>query len=275
MSTHNQIDVEAQKNPDELEREIDQKRAEIGNIVQALESKLSPGELIDTALGYVKGGSGEFFSNLSTTVKANPVPTVLTSIGLIWLMAGQNRQPHANVTTTRYSAGSAGPTGPSMGEKLSAKSHDVKAEFNQQTASMKEKASSMTQSVSETLGSARSRASDTSRQASASLRDGADRARGGFDQLLREQPLALGAIGIAIGALIAAAVPSTRREDEMLGEASDRVTGQLRQKAEEGYQMVAAKGEELVDHVKQDVSSVEGDRTNTNPGNAAGTSARM
>ena len=75
MSTRNQIDAEAQKDPDELEREIDQTRTEIGNIVHALENKLSPGELIDTALGYVKGGGGEFFGNLSNTVKANPVPT--------------------------------------------------------------------------------------------------------------------------------------------------------------------------------------------------------
>ncbi len=50
MSTGNQINVEAQKDPAELEREIDQKRADIGNIVHALESKLSPGELIDTPL---------------------------------------------------------------------------------------------------------------------------------------------------------------------------------------------------------------------------------
>src|SRR5690606_19716507 len=100
MSTGNQINAEAQKDPAVLEREIDQQRAEISDIVHALENKLSPGELIDTALGYVKGGSGEFFSNLSNTVKANPVPTVLTSIGLIWLMAGQNRQPRPHIAST-------------------------------------------------------------------------------------------------------------------------------------------------------------------------------
>ena len=27
------------------------------------------------------------------TVKANPVPTLLTSVGLVWLMTGQNRRP--------------------------------------------------------------------------------------------------------------------------------------------------------------------------------------
>jgi hypothetical protein len=261
MSTRNQIDAEAQKDPAELEREIDQKREAIGNIVHALENKLSPGELIDTALGYVKGGGGEFFGNLSNTVKANPVPTLLTSVGLIWLMAGQNRQPHSNVTTTSYSAGS---TGPSMGEKLSAKTEGLK----QQGAGLKEKASQMTHNVSESFGNARNRASDSGRQASTRLKGGADRARGGFNQLLQEQPLALGAIGIALGALIAAAVPSSRREDEMLGEASDRMTDQLRHKAEEGYQKVSAKGEEVAQQVKQDMSS--GD-TNRSTSSASGT----
>ena len=271
MSTRNQIDAEAQKDPDELEREIDRTRSDIGNIVHALENKLSPGELIDTAFGYVKGNGGEFFSNLGNSVKANPVPAVLTSIGLIWMMAGQNRQPHSNVTTVGYSDGSSS-NGPSMGDKLSSKTQGLK----QQGAGLKEKASQMGSSVSESLGSARSRASDSTRQASEKLRGSAGQARGGFNRLLKEQPLALGAIGIAVGALLAAAVPPSRREDEMLGEASDRVTDQLRHKAEEGYQMASSKGEEVANQVKQDVKS--GDNkgsmsSSTGTGSSTGSSA--
>lgn len=258
MSTRNQIDIEAQKDPAELEREIDQTRAEIGDIVHALENKLSPGEMIDTALGYVRGGGGEFFSNLSNTVKANPVPTVLTSIGLIWMMAGQNRQPHSNVTTTGYASGS---TGSSVKDNMKDKLSSTTQGLKQQSASIKDKASQMSGSVSESLGNARTRASDTTRQASEKLRGGANRARGGFNQLLQEQPLALGAIGIAVGALLAAAVPHTRREDEMLGEASDRVTGQLRSKAEEGYQKISAKGEEVAQQVKQGDKSSDSGRS--------------
>ena len=269
MSTRNQIDAEAQKDPAELEREIDQQRAEIGNIVHALENKLSPGELIDTALGYVKGGGGEFFSNLSNTVKANPVPTVLTSIGLLWMMAGQNRQPHSNVTTTGYGTSS---SGPSMGEKLSAKTSGIK----QQGADIKEKASQMGHSVSESLGNARSRASDSRRQASERLRGGADRARGGFNHLLQEQPLALGAIGIALGALLAASVPPTRREDEALGEVSDRMTDRLRHKAEEGCQKVSAKGEEMAEQVKQSSNHDAGRSTTSgNNSSTAGSTAGL
>jgi len=265
MSTRNQIDIEAQKDPDVLEREIDAQRNEIGNIVHALENKLSPGELIDTALGYVKGGGGEFFNNLSNTVKANPVPTVLTAVGMIWLMAGQNRQPHASVYTGSTS------TGPSMTDKLSAKTASLK----QQGVGMKEKASQMGADLSHTLGDAKTRASDSTRHAADRVRYQAERARGGFSHLLQEQPLAVGAIGIALGALIAAAVPPTRREDEMLGRASDEITEKLRHKAEEGYARASQVGERVAGEVKDEVRHSEGSRPATGPNGATGSSAGL
>ena len=245
MSTHNQVDVEAQKDPDTLEREIDQQRAEIGNIVHALESKLSPGQMIDTALGYAKGGGGEFLHNLTDTVKANPVPTLLTSIGLVWLMAGQNRR-------TDYSDSAS--TGPSMTDKLAAKASGLK----QQGTGIKEKAAQMSHSASSSLGNARHRVGDSSRHAAESLRHTADRARGGFTQLLNEQPLALGAMGIALGALLAASVPPTRREDELMGQKSDELTGKIKDKAREGYAMASAEGEQLAGQVKHDLERDHG-----------------
>ncbi|MFI8690803.1 DUF3618 domain-containing protein [Stutzerimonas kunmingensis] len=245
MSTHNQVDVEAQKDPDTLEREIDQQRAEIGNIVHALESKLSPGQMIDTALGYAKGGGGEFLHNLTDTVKANPVPTLLTSIGLVWLMAGQNRRPDYSDSAS---------IGPSMTDKLAAKASGLK----QQGTGIKDKAAQMSHSASSSLGNARHRVGDSSRHAAESLRHTADRARGGFTQLLNEQPLALGAMGIALGALLAASVPPTRREDELMGQKSDELTGKIKDKAREGYAMASAEGEQLAGQVKHDLERDHG-----------------
>lgn len=259
MSTGNQINAEAQKDPAELEREIDQQRAEISNIVHALENKLSPGELIDTALGYVKGGSGEFFNNLSNTVKANPVPTVLTSIGLIWLMAGQNRQPQPHISSS--SSFASGSTGPSVKDRLTDKVSGLK----QQGAEVRDKTSQMGHEVSASIADARSRVSDSSRHAADTLRHQADRARGGFNQLLTEQPLALGAIGIALGALLAASVPPTRREDELLGQASDKMTDNLRHKAQEGYQKASAVGQDAAGQIKQEVESHDTQRTQSEP----------
>lgn len=242
MSTNTDIDREAQKDPETLEREIDQQRAEITDIVTALENKLSPGQMIDTALGYAKGNGGEFVTNLGNTLKANPVPTLLTGIGLVWLMAGQNRQPTSTYSTT---------TGPSMRDRMSEKTAGLK----ERGASVKDRATQMRSSVSSSLGSARSRVSDTGRHASENLRYRAGQARGGFNRMLNEQPLALGAIGIALGALVAACVPPTRREDEMMGEARDQMKERLREQAEVGYQKASAVGEQVATHVKQDMSN--------------------
>jgi hypothetical protein len=49
------------------------------------------------------------------------------------------------------------------------------------------------------------------------------RARRSFLDTLEEQPLVLGAIGIAIGAALGAALPPTEREDELMGESRDEL----------------------------------------------------
>ena len=73
-----------------------------------------------------------------------------------------------------------------------------------------------------------------------------DRARGGVDYLVREQPLALGAIGLAVGAILAAMAPKTQKEEELMGEASRnlmdkaKATGsQQLEKAQETVKQVA------------------------------------
>jgi len=57
--------------------------------------------------------------------------------------------------------------------------------------------------------------------------------RSNLSDLFNAQPLALGAIGLAIGAGIAAAMPSTRVEAEYFGEASDAVKEKAKQFASE------------------------------------------
>ena len=88
-----ELELESQKSPETIEREIDAQRASIGNIVDALESKFTPGQIFDQALGLMQSNGTMFLSNLGTSVRNNPVPAVLTSVGLLWLMMSQNRPP--------------------------------------------------------------------------------------------------------------------------------------------------------------------------------------
>ncbi|WP_426114246.1 DUF3618 domain-containing protein [Pseudomonas sp. DSP3-2-2] len=265
--------VESEKSPETLEREIDAQRSSIGNIVDALESKFSPGQLVDQALAYAKGNGGEFFGNLGNTIKANPVPTVLTSVGLLWLMLGQNRSPAPSSAATGSGASSLG----HLGERLSDMAHNVtdslgnaRSRIEETAHRMHDKTSDVTDkaahltgsvSVSDTLSSAGERLNRSSHDASDALLEQARKAQSSFNYLLREQPLALAAIGIALGAAIGAALPSTQREDQLMGQASDQLTDKAKQVATEGYDKVKEMGADLAGEAKSVASSASSPNT--------------
>jgi hypothetical protein len=71
-------------------------------------------------------------------------------------------------------------------------------------------------------------------------------ARDNLSELFRAQPLALGAIGLAIGAGIAAALPATDVEAQYLGEASDTLKEQAAGFATEQVNRAATVAEDVV-----------------------------
>lgn len=253
-STQSRIDAEAQKDSATLEREIDEQRAEIGHLVQELENKLSPGQLLDSALHYTRGHGGEFMDNLTRTVQNNPVPTLLTGIGLLWLMTSQNRRPAPAYVETATSD-----SGPGLAEKA----RQQAAGLREKAGHLTEKAGHLGESVTGSLGTARQHLSETGQHASESLRHGAQRARSGFNSLLNEQPLVLGAIGVAAGAALAAALPPTPQEDRLMGRASDRLTERAKRKAEEGYHRVSEAGREMAAQLRTQTTAQAGQHAQT------------
>lgn len=79
---------------EQLEREIEQDRRRIEERMDAIQAKMSPGQLLDEALAYAKAsGGGEYVANLGSAMKTNPIPVALMGVGMAWLMAnpGSNR----------------------------------------------------------------------------------------------------------------------------------------------------------------------------------------
>jgi len=72
-----------------IEREIEEDRRRIEERIDAIQQRMSPGQLVDEALSFAKSsGGGEYVSNLSTALKNNPIPMALMGVSLAWLMAG-------------------------------------------------------------------------------------------------------------------------------------------------------------------------------------------
>lgn len=80
---------------------------------------------------------------------------------------------------------------------------------------------------------ARSRADRMSRTAQRQMRQGYDYSRERFEDAVEDYPLAVGLGFLALGALAGLALPRTRREDELMGEQSDRLKHDVREMGEE------------------------------------------
>lgn len=243
MNTQDNIRAESHKDPAQLEREIDQKRGNIEQLVSALENRLSPGEIFDRMMR--NGGGKQFASNLADTVKANPVPALLTAAGLLWLYSGRNDSPttrsasygssYGSTTTSPYGASAstygADEYSASSGfDASSSESHGMRDKLH----SARDKISSAGSRIGEGTHNAASSVRHRASSAGQSVRHGASRASDSMQRMLHENPMAAAGIGIAVGALLGALVPSTRKEDEWLGEHSDRLTGKAKEFARTG-----------------------------------------
>ncbi len=83
--------------PAELEREVAEQRDRIDKTIEAIQGKLTPGQLIDEGLEVVRNANGALGA-LGHTIRANPIPTALVGVGLLWLLLASSVQstPNAN-----------------------------------------------------------------------------------------------------------------------------------------------------------------------------------
>lgn len=228
-STADRIDAESRKDPARLEREIDQQREGISQLVDALEERLSPGQLFDRLVNFSKGNGKEFAQNMGQAVKANPIPLLLTSVGLAWLYASRNEP--APSSASRFTGAGPGAidsdTADSEGANLLERARDVGEQVNRRVSDGWDQTRAR---VADTAA----RVADSAHEARDTLMQQKDRAVQGYQHLLRDNPLVLGAIGVAAGALLATVLPTTEPENRLMGEASDQLAEKARQVAQTG-----------------------------------------
>ena len=94
--------------------------------------------------------------------------------------------------------------------------------------------------VVDATGAARERAAELSWRARERARYQTRQARVGFWETMEERPLALGAAALALGVMAGLMIPSTRKEDELMGETRDRLMERAKEVGE-GYLLVTSK----------------------------------
>ena len=201
------------RHPDEILAEIERTRGQMDRTLGSIEQRLTPGQLLDQGMDYLKSsGAGDYVRNLRGSVSSNPLPIALVGVGLAWLMAADRMDR----SRPQDSPG----TGTSMD-------------------GLKERVSSAQERASGAMTSGREKLDQTARMA----RENMQRLGSGYDRMVQEQPLALGAIGLAIGAVLAASLPRTRTEEELMSGARESIAD----KAAEAAREVEQKGREAIE----------------------------
>lgn len=323
--------IEDNRRPEEIEHDIERTRARLSSNIDAIQRKLTPGEMMDEAISYARTSlPADFGSNLNKAVRDNPIPVALIGLGVAWL-AMQGKQRPAYMSHERHgSFGFSGDThrpgsgfasehglgfggqgdvddhgvgghitgdhsssfdgaknkvsaaGSSLKDKASSMAQNVKSKFSggSQDSSqgysssgpgIKEKISSAGQSIREKASELGSRVSgsgsnmgDRSRGMAQDARSRANdlgqrsqqqyyRAKDSVTHMVEEQPMFLGVLGLALGTIIAAIIPPTRREDELLGHTRDDFFARGQQMAREQAENLKSSAQHVAETVKETV----------------------
>jgi ElaB/YqjD/DUF883 family membrane-anchored ribosome-binding protein len=90
------------RSPAEIEREVDAERARVADTIEALQDKMSPNSMMDQTMRTLSEYGEPVGRNLGAMLRDNPVPAILTGVGLIWLIASGSRRHDYDYDDDRY-----------------------------------------------------------------------------------------------------------------------------------------------------------------------------
>ena len=277
-------------NSRQIRHDIESTRREMDRNLDALESKLTPTQLAMEAWGLFRGGSTAGASRLWKIARQHPGPAAVIGVGIAWMLTestkGDDRAEYGyrpgyagayGYSGRRgYETGYAGDYGDydegegrvssalhTAGDKVSSAADTARHAVTDAASTAKDAVVGAAgtakdavvgakERVSEVAGTARERASELSWQARERARYRARQARVGFWETMEERPLALGAAAIALGVVAGLMIPSTRKEDELMGETRDRLMDRAKEVGGEALEKGKQVATVAVDTLKEE-----------------------
>lgn len=241
--------------PEEIAATLERDRNDLALSIDTLRDRLSVDAVIGEALGYARANIAPYARALDGAVRANPMAAVMAGVGLAWLVLGRkgaaspSASPLAGTTfeaLTRWEDEGGPPVPPAEldgtwiaeADSLRARASGALARLNARAGDRLRPAADLARDRARVLADlaaatrlAMLRGLDslsTDAQARVlALREQAYAARLAAlrqgSRLIEERPLVAGAIGMTIGAAVAAALPRTPTEDRLFGPERDRL----------------------------------------------------
>lgn len=213
----------------QIEREVAAERQKLAGSLDALSAAVNPDNIKQHASVLAEHYGGDLGRQAWGAARQNPAAFALVGAGLSLLFTGTGSRPE-----TRVAAPAAVPPQDALvgfDARIAAADTEIKQEMTgmveQDTAPraawLRAKLNDGLEALPETARmrvlQARQSALQAQEKVEAQARITARKSR----TFMHDQPLAVGAVALGLGALIGALLPSTRREDDLLGEQRDAV----------------------------------------------------
>ena len=236
----------------EIEREIAETRVELSETVEAIQERLTPSNIVSNATESMRHAASEKVRQMTDntfmdTVRANPIPSAMIGIDAAWLYfkgrsntresyrysgdwrsaRGYNPGVYGNTERGDYAVGTRGSAYGSSGYSSS--------DYGTPTGAIGE-AGEQVGSMGRDLAS---RASEMAEDWRDSARYTTRRAQLKFNDVLRDNPLMLGAAAALVGAAIGMSIPETEAENRLMGDARDAVVERAQDMASQAADKVS------------------------------------
>jgi hypothetical protein len=192
------------------EREAEAIRYRLAQSLSELSDGLTPGQAFDEMMIYARGGVGTFLRALSNAARENPLSMFLIAAGCMMFLSGK-------MGMSRYLSRGGGDEGVVPGKTIS----DASQRARETPHSLGNKAAGAVEQMSQ------------GEQNLGTRRQTAEMARQVKEPFFNEQPLLGSALSLAAGAALAAILPTTEKEQELISQASDAVKGTVGEAASE------------------------------------------
>lgn len=192
----------------DVQREAERSRARISSTLDEIKERLTPGQILDDLMSGSGNGASAFMSNLGTSLRDHPIPALLIGAGvLMYLSGGEKRGADSATSGSDAGGGAIASAASSVTDAL----REGRETAKDAVSAAADRAGELKDRISSAVSAASDHLSDM-RPDSSSLR---------MPHVLEDQPLVVGALGFALGALMGAALPMSETEDELMGGKSD------------------------------------------------------
>lgn len=262
---------------EQLERETEQTRAQVADTIDELKESMTPAHVLhQLADRMTEGAPAAFARNLKDQAVNNPLPIAFIGAGLAWLMlaprnpggslangSGERMKQAGEAAQQRAAdaTGAARETAGTIAGTLRHAAGDTADAADDAAGSMSDAAGSMSDSIQRTLMSGYGTTADTAKRTADTISESAGnvgrramQSGDAFIDFCRDQPMVVAGIGLAIGALVGALLPTSETENRLLGEASDRAKESAQNFARDKYEDAKKVGERAFDAAKDEAA---------------------